>query len=208
MYKLFLRGALGNLMRILTLTILLLLSSCVFASDNPSPDHISILASLRLNTNNSTLLQHNGYEIKYPKAWKAHIGDDGVVFFAYEIPDTKIIIKVNIQTIFTKAGGGKYKDVKDLMDDFLIQAPRHSQHAKLFNRKPIEFTGADGAKLSGEQITLTFEENKQEYKQWQIMMISQDGKVFQAFAYRAPIKYFDEYLPGVTAMLDSWVIQS
>ncbi len=195
-------------MRILTLTVLLLLSSCVFASDITSPEHISILESLRLNANNSNVIQHNGYEIKYPKAWKSHIGENGVVFFAYEIPDTKVIIKANIQTIFTKAGGGKYKDVKDLMDDFLIQAPRHSQHAKLFDRKPIELAGPDGAKLSGEQITLTFEENKQEYKQWQIMMMSQDGKLFQAFAYRAPIKYYDEYLPGVTAMLDSWVIQS
>lgn len=201
-------------MRILTFTILALLSSSVFANDNvtandaASRTKLVTFANMHLTANNAETIQHNGYEIKYPKAWKAHIGDEGVVSFAYQIPDTKTLIKANIQTIYTKAGGGKYKNVKDLMDDFLIQAPRHSQHAKLFDRKPIVLAGPNDTNISGEQITLTFKEDKQEYKQWQIMMMSRDGKLFQAFAYRAPVQYFDEYLPGVNAMLESWVIES
>ena len=92
------------------------------------------------------------------------------------------------------------------MDDFEVQVPMHTQDAHLFDRKSFELSESNGKKISGEQIYVTFKEGKQTYKQWQIMLMSADGILFQAFAYRAPSQYFDEYLPEASAMLASWII--
>lgn len=140
------------------------------------------------------------YSIHYPASWQCHAKDQGVVVFNTQAAS------VNIQTIYTKKGGGHYASVKDLMDDFQSQVPRHTQHAHFLERHPFVLTQTTGEKLTGEATTLTFYENGQTLKQWQIMLISRDGLIFQAWAYRAPVKEYADNLTDAVAMLRSWVI--
>ena len=180
------------------LTLLICIVAGILSASSPA---------MGAEVNDTVTLQRNGYLIHYPKNWKIHYGEKGEVVFSFTAPDTKSKISTNIQTIYTKAHSGKYKSVKELMDDFLIQVPMHAQDARLFDRKPYTLTEPDGSHLTGEQITVTFIENKQTYKQWQIMLMTDNGVLFQAFAYRAPLPLYDEYLPVANSMLTSWVIQ-
>jgi hypothetical protein len=144
------------------------------------------------------------YSIHCPADWKITDRGNGVVVFRYKA-NQSMPMTINIQTIYTKKGGGKYKNVKDLMDDFYSQVPMHTQHATFLERKPIHLTQPDGIMLNGEETTLTFKENGRIDKQWQVMLQNQDGNLFQAFAYRAPVTVFDVYRPVATAMLASLV---
>lgn len=145
------------------------------------------------------------YSIHYPENWKAVDRGKGVVIFTEMKPGPFMI---NIQTISTRKGGGKYKDIKDLMDDFKIQVPMHTKDAKFLDRKPFVLHEPDGSTLSGEETILTFEEDKMLWKQWQVMLINQNGMIFQALGYRAPASMFDVMQPTAAAMLASWIISN
>lgn len=146
------------------------------------------------------------YAILYPASWKCADHGKGVVVFKGSGIDPHYPLMINIQTILTKKAGGEYVSVNDLMNDFRSQVPQHTQHAKFIDRNPIELLEPDGSKLYGEETLLTFYENKQTFKQWQIMMVSHDGMLFQAWAYRAPQAAFDANRPIAESMLRSWVI--
>lgn len=144
----------------------------------------------------------NHYTISYPANWRMFERGQGVVVFKPK-PGTAFLI--NIQTLLTKQAGGTYPDVKALMDDFYSQVPKHVNHAKFIWRLPIELMQPKGESLVGEQTLLTFEEGGQTLKQWQVMLVKK-AKVFQAFAYRAPLAQFDATKPLAEAMLHSWII--
>ncbi len=148
--------------------------------------------------------QNYKYSIQVPDKWQAHDHGDGVVVFNSPHAQTT----VNIQTIFTKKAKGHYENVKALMDDFVSQVPKHTQHAKFTDRKPIVLTLSNGTKLIGESIILTFFENDVSFKQWQVMLINQDGRLFQAFAYRAPVNDYDLDYKKAMTMFASWNIDS
>jgi hypothetical protein len=144
------------------------------------------------------------YAIHYPSQWKVHDHGDGVVVFK-PFTDSKTFI--NIQTIYTKKAGGHYATVKDLMDDFKSEVPRHAAGVTFFARQPIVLQQPNGEKLVGESITLTFKDHLQWLKHWQVMLVNQSGRVFQAFGYRAPIRNFDANYALATEMLQTWVIE-
>jgi len=181
-----------NFLSVLLAFMTMYFISAVFAAENPLPNLFTSKA------------YH--YSIRYPAAWKMRERDDGVVVFAAQDAKLKKIFTINIQTIYTKQGGGKYKSIKDLMDDFGTQVPMHTEDAKFLDRNSFALSEPDGSTLSGEQTTLTFKENGQTYKQWQVMLINHDGNLFQAWAYRAPITVFDANRQLAASMLASWVI--
>lgn len=146
------------------------------------------------------------YSIHYPNTLTYSDHGDGMVTFKGKVGVPPSPMFVNIQTIYTKNHTGKYATVKDLMDDFTTQVPRNNPEANFLERKPITLVEPDGTKLKGEQTILTFTEKKVLLKQWQIMVMNQNGTMFQAWAYRAPLKYFDINRPIALAMLASWEI--
>lgn len=145
-----------------------------------------------------------GYTIQYPAGWHYIDRGKGVVVFK---GNEAYPLSVNIQTIYTKQGGGEYKSVKDLMNDFYTQVPMHTNDSKFYERKPIVLSEPDGTKLYGEQTTLSFREDGTTFKQWQVMLVNKDGNIFQAWAYRAPVEYFDSQYAAAAAMLNSWIIK-
>mgnify|MGYP000063543442 CR=1 FL=1 len=144
----------------------------------------------------------NHYTINYPTHWRVFPRGQGVVVFK---PKPGAAFLINIQTLLTKEAGGTYPDVKALMDDFYSQVPKHVDHAHFMWRKPFTLQQSAGS-LRGEQTLLTFNEAHQTLKQWQVMLVNKNDKVFQAFAYRAPEGEFDASQPLAQAMLHSWVI--
>lgn len=138
------------------------------------------------------------YSISYPADWSYHQVDPGAVIFKPNLPNHQ---SINIQTLYTKQGGGKYKDVKALMDDFYDQVPRHTNQVLFLERKPISLTS-----YQGEQTTFLFSENGLHYKQWQIMLLTEKGNIFQAWAYRNLQNNFDKDYEIAKEMLNSWKI--
>lgn len=92
------------------------------------------------------------------------------------------------------------------MDDFWSQVPRHTENATFLYRKPIVLVEPNGVKHNGEQTLFTYKENGETFKQWQMMTTDSNGIIFQAWAYRAPEKYFTDNQPIAAAMFASWVI--
>lgn len=146
------------------------------------------------------------YTIQYPTNWQFIDEGKGAVVFRGKAGKSSLPVSVNIQTIFTKKARGEYSSVKALMDDFWSQVPRHTEDVKFQGRRSIMLVESDGTKLSGEQTTLTFKENGETFKQWQIMVMTKDGRLFQAWAYRAPLKYYNANLSLAQSMLTSWRI--
>lgn len=145
------------------------------------------------------------YSIHYPENWTPRDLGNGVVVFRFSSIKPSYKLLVNIQTIYTKKAGGHYATVKDLMDDFISQVPLHTSRSHFSDRKPITLPQPNSNSYSGESITLTFNENGQVLKHWQVMVMSRDGRVFQAWAYRAPVQYYDINYPIASAMLATWV---
>ncbi len=150
--------------------------------------------------------QEKQFSIQYPTSWKMHDEGKGTIIFLKKEGKSSLPISVNIQTLFTKKARGEYSNVKALMDDFWAQVPKHNEDANFIERRPITLIESDGSKLLGEQTTLTFKENGQTFKQWQIMVMNQNGTLFQAWAYRAPLKEYNSNLKLAQAMLISWRI--
>lgn len=156
------------------------------------------------NTRMLKFTSSSNYTIEYPSTWRSFDRDEGVVLFKNDYKKMGYPLLVNIQTIYTKKAGGAYPNVKTLMDDFYAQVPKMVDQGKFSDRSPFELTTVDGTKLKGEQTFLTFVVNKNTIKQWQIMLVTPDNKIFQTFAYRAPIEVFDANKPIADAMLKSW----
>jgi hypothetical protein len=146
------------------------------------------------------------YSINYPAQWSYQDKGEGVVIFKGKTLDGSHLISANIQTIATKKFGGHYVDVKALMDDFWDQVPKHMEKVKFIERKPIELVESDGRSFQGEQTTLTFIENGVTMKQWQVMLITQDGMIFQNYAFRTTADEFDKNFAVANTMYHSWMI--
>ncbi len=157
----------------------------------------------------SDLLKHTftsqkyRYSIQYPNQWRPHDEGSGVVVFK-DLPGKEAYTLVNIQTIYTKKAGGHYATVKDLMDDFISQVPKHTAGVKFFKRTTISLPQDQDEQ--GESVSLIFNENGHQLKHWQVMFLSKDGRFFQAWGYRAPVSSYEVNYPLAKAMLESWVI--
>lgn len=155
--------------------------------------------------------EYNGakyhYTIQYPTDWHVYDHDDGIVVFKKLGLRNVYPTSVNIQTIYTKKAKGSYANVKELMNDFEDNALKQAADVKLSDRKPITLIDPNGKKIHGEEITMTFEAQGAKLKQWQIMVITDDGRLFQAWAYRADINSYDLDLPVAKEMLNSWIFE-
>lgn len=144
----------------------------------------------------------NHYFFRYPANWHCDDHHQGVVVCKSEVPD----VSINLQTIWTKKGGGKYVDVKALMNDFMTQVPMHTTHAQFSNRRTLVIQEPNGAQYAGEEIILTFKENGKIFQQQQIMLQDPHGLVFQNFAFRAPVSLYAAHATIAKAIFASWEI--
>jgi hypothetical protein len=147
------------------------------------------------------------YTIQYPADWHVYDHDDGVVVFKKLGLRSVYPTSVNIQTIYTKKAKGTYANVKELMDDFTANAKSDVTNVTFSERKPIILIDTNGVKIHGEEITMSFEAQGTKLKQWQVMVITDDGRLFQAWGYRAAETNYELDLPAAKNMLNSWVFE-
>lgn len=146
------------------------------------------------------------YSIKYPKDWVYDQSNPGTVIFSGKQGTPEYFSTVNIQTILTKKTGGDYDDVKAFMADINKQAKRESTDSKFLEHGPISIAGSNGIKLQGEYLIFTYKYKNIMFKQWQIVVLRNDGQVFYAWAYTSPVTQYEKDLPTAEAMLKTWSI--
>lgn len=161
-------------------------------------------------TNNALINEYDNkdsrYLMKYPGSWEYEKAGDGTVIFSGKAGTAAFFSTVNIQTVLTKKTGGDFSSVKEFMADIKHQAISQSPGVKFFENGPIVITEKNGEKDKGEFTVFSYTYKGKEFKQWQIVVLRNDGQVFYAWAYTAPISEYSNDLPVAKGMLGSWVI--
>lgn len=150
--------------------------------------------------------QDSRYTMSYPATWEYEKSGDGTIIFSGKRGSPAYFSTVNIQTVLTKKSGGDFSTVKQFMADIKLQAKTQSPDVKFLESGPIDLGEKSGIKEKGEYTVFTYRYKDQEFKQWQIVVLRDDGQVFYAWAYTAPIKQYPDSEDIAKAMLDTWVI--
>lgn len=150
--------------------------------------------------------QEDRYSINYPENWGNSLSAQGALILNGKPGTLSFLSTVNIQTIFTKQFGGGFSNLKDFMDEVKRQAEKETSHAKFLKSGVFQLKQTDGTKLNGEYLLFTYDLQGKMYKQWQIVVLRNDGEVFYTWAYTSPIEQFDYDLPTAKAILKTWSI--
>jgi len=132
-----------------------------------------------------------GYEINYPADWQKQEDVN-----AYTVMFSNGKASIAIQNLASKAMGGNYASVDDVIKEFKAQL-NQAKDAKITDEKPLSYTMQDGTELAGQQFVVeyTIEADNATYKQWQIVIPRADGQVFHAISYTSLLENYDTYLP-------------
>jgi hypothetical protein len=150
--------------------------------------------------------QDSRYTIKYPSTWEYEKSGDGTIIFSGKQGTAAYFSTVNIQTVLTKKTGGDFSTVKQFMADIKNQAVTQSPGVKFLESGPITVTEKNGAKDQGQFVVFVYTYKGKEFKQWQVVLLRNDGQVFYAWAYTAPLSQYPNDVGVAKAMLESWVI--
>lgn len=150
--------------------------------------------------------QKDRYSINYPENWGKSVSAQGALVLNGKPGTLSFLSTVNIQTIFTKQFGGSFSNLNDFMDEIKRQAEKETSHAKFLKNGVIQFKQSDGTKLNGQYLLFTYDLQGKLYKQWQIVVLRNDGEVFYTWAYTSPAEQFDYDLPTAKAILKTWSI--
>ncbi len=146
------------------------------------------------------------YTIGYPSSWEYEVTSDGTVIFSGRHGSPAYFSTVNIQTVLTQKSGGDFKTVAAFMADIRQQAKNQSPNVKFLESGPIQLFTKGIGKEKGEYAIFTYRFKGQDFKQWQVVVLREDGQVFYAWAYTAPVDQYDDSVAVAKAMLESWVI--
>ena len=145
--------------------------------------------------------KNNKYIIKYPADWSYEKPSVGTVLFRGQNGTPAYYSTVNVQTIFSKRLGGEFTTVSAVIDDLKKQILAHTTDVSFLEEGPIKIS-----KATGKYFVFTYTHNERQLKQWQIVVFRDDGAVFYAWAYVAPVVRYDTDLPTAKAMIQSWSI--
>lgn len=161
---------------------------------------------LNLSLNKTLNNKDNRYIIHYPANWGSNALAEGTVIINGNPRTASSYSSVNIQTVLTKSYGGKFSTIDEFMSEVRHQAAQVTGNAKILKHGPVDIMQADGTKLHGQYIVFTYGLNGKNFKQWQIVVMRNDGRVFYAWAYAAPVEQYDLDLPVAQAILGAWSI--
>lgn len=150
--------------------------------------------------------QDSHYAIKYPANWEYDTSSRGTVIFSGKRGTASYFSTVNIQTVLAKKTGGDFSTVDQFVKDLKKQASGLSAKVNFIEEGPIEFTEADGKKAKGQFLIFTYNYKGMIFKQWQVVILRNDGQVFYAWAYTSPAEQYDRDVAVAKAMLNSWSI--
>jgi hypothetical protein len=146
------------------------------------------------------------YSINYPASWEYEKAGQGTIIFSGRRGTPSYFSTVNIQTVLTKKTGGTFSTVQQFMKDLKKQAISQSPGIKFLESGPVSIADSDGKKMQGEYSTFTYKYKGELFKQWQVVVLRNDGQVFYAWAYTSPIEQYKTDLDISKQMLASWII--
>lgn len=160
-------------------------------------------APVTLNTYDN---KDSRYSMQYPSNWQYERAGDGTVVFSGKRGTDSFFSTVNIQTVLSKKNGGDFSSVKQFMIDIKHQALTQSPGVKFLENGPFTIKEKNGTQDEGEYLIFTYKYKGKEFKQWQIVVLRNDGQVFYAWAYTSPVAQYANDLATAKAMLTSWMI--
>lgn len=145
------------------------------------------------------------YVIQYPAGWLYYAQEHHTAVFIGKPGGESNLPSVMIKSILSAKAGGTLTDVEGVIGDLENQLKSTSEAAFYV---PEPFTYAkDGLKLTGKQAVMEYTLKGEKFKEWAVIIPKAGGDAFYVWAFTAPLKVYDEYLPVAKAMLDSWVIK-
>ncbi len=146
-----------------------------------------------------------GYAIQYPDNWLYYTQQAHTAVFIGKGPGDRSLPTVMIKSLFSDKAGGTFKDVDSVIADLEKQL-RAAEQAIVFNPEPFVYA-RDGLNLKGKQVVTEYTLKDEKFKEWALVLPRLNGEAFFVWAYTAPRKAYDEYLPVAKAMFHSWVIK-
>ena len=92
------------------------------------------------------------------------------------------------------------------MKDLKKQAISQSPGIKFLESGPVSIADSDGKKMQGEYSTFTYKYKGELFKQWQVVVLRNDGQVFYAWAYTSPIEQYktdQDYIKTNAGVMDN-----
>lgn len=146
------------------------------------------------------------YTLDYPSNWEYEKAGDGTVIFSGKRGTPAYFSTVNVQTVLSKKNGGDFSSVKEFMADIKSQATSQSPSTKFIESGTLTVVEKNGKKDKGEFTIFTYNYKGKEFKQWQVVVLRNDGQVFYAWAYTSPVGQYENDVAVAKTMLESWVI--
>lgn len=203
---------------IIGVALLLVLAFVVWRIFSPSVNGISVPPSSGLAKTLSTATagknvlvntydnKSSKYSIKYPANWEYTTPSKGTVLLSGKQGSPTFATTVNIQTILSKKTGGQYADLNEFMNNLKKQFLEQAPDTKFLKEDNITLKQANGDKIEGKYVVVTYTYKDQVFKQWQVVTQRADGLVFYAWAYTAPIDLYETAISIAKAMFKTWSI--
>ncbi|MBS0286634.1 MAG: DUF4864 domain-containing protein [Proteobacteria bacterium] len=160
------------------------------------------LSTQTINLSKTYQNTDNAFLVKYPENWELDQSNPSVIMFK-KMQDEPGFANVNIQLVLTKQAGGKYANIDEYLDSIKSQGQAQFTDFKVVAEN-TETLPSDPDKINGKSITFTYKHEGTDIKQLQIILMSEDNKLFYMWGYTASSDQYDKNLPVSDAMLDSW----
>lgn len=149
------------------------------------------------------------YSIKYPKDWIYTSPDKYSVIFSGQAGSDDYYSTVNIQVVKANVLEKQQKPdvaVNTFLKNLKGQFAGIATDVKYSGNGTFNLTRSNGDNLQGAYFIVSYNLKGDVFKQWQIVIMRNDTPIFYAWAYTAPVKIYDTYLPIAKAMLKSWKV--
>jgi len=155
-----------------------------------------------IQLNNEKIEQDLGYAISYPADWEyKKFPNNAVVIKGKEGTPAALAI-IQIQSYPSKADGGPYENVADVIVQFKQKVSR--KKVKFVSEKEYIYKMEDGTELKGIQVVVNMSDIG--IFQKQIVLPSTNGKMIYQWSYSSAVAQYRSYLNIADAVLGSWKI--
>lgn len=150
--------------------------------------------------------QGNRYFIRYPANWQFNALNKSTLVLAGKEGTPAYYSNINIQTLRAQKIGGVYSTVPEVILNLKKQIEGTYSNVRYVEQGPITLNQLNGSQIRGEYVVFTYSNSGLAFKQWQVVILRNDGLVFYVFAYNSPLVQYQTNLAIAQAVLKSWDI--
>lgn len=146
-----------------------------------------------------------GYQINCPADWVCEKPSNYSIVFSGKEGTGAYYSTVSIQNVASVKMGGKHRDVESVVNSQKSQLTAGAVNTKIYDEKNFIYA-LKNKKLKGIEFKTEYIRQKENFKQWIIVIPHPKGQLFYVWSYTSPIDQYDEYFKIAKAMLGSWKI--